>query len=175
MRWNFRRGILKRTLGNFKNPSISTFCNCFNERTWKRCLDRCLGKRKYSSLHAICSICCQHMICHINATFSMFINKNIKGEMISPGNYNPPFEWKDGSGPGFMVRPVVTSFIWPIWYGPYRMVHIKWFIWHDPVTPMIGVLSVWPWQRSSFDLLGSKRTKSHSACWKVCSNSLEWS
>ena len=56
----------------------------------------------------------QHMICHINATFSMFINKNIKGEMISPGNYNPPFEWKDGSGPGSMVRPVVTSFIWPM-------------------------------------------------------------
>ena len=24
--------------------------------------------------------------------------KNFKGEMISPGNYNPPFEWKDGSG-----------------------------------------------------------------------------
>ena len=58
-------------------------------------------------------------ICHINATFSMFISKNIKGEMISPGNYNPPFEWKDGSGPGSMVRP------WSISYGAYQMVHFN--------------------------------------------------
>ena len=37
----------KRSLSHIKNSSIPTFCNCINERTWTRCMDRRLGKRNF--------------------------------------------------------------------------------------------------------------------------------
>ena len=60
--------------------------------------------------------------------------------MISPGNYNPPFEWKDGSGQGSigLVSGTIGLVSWSSPPNPNKGLHATYWGPNEPnLTPLV--------------------------------------